>query len=173
MTPAHSVTPAEPLARFVLTRSHINWEDSARPRLRPEAFMPHPRNELSVFRIEGLDQNNVREIGEDVATRRGKTLIGRGEVTAGNIQSIGLRVEPKEPPPRHADILGWPALSGTPKGGQKPAETHRAADRRASQADSLMTSRYTIPIFPQVLALLKRLRDRGQIQHNASVLPAP
>ena len=77
--------------------------------------MPHPRIELSVFRIEGLDQNGVREIGENVATQRGKRLVGRGDVTAGNIQSIGLRVEPKEPPPRHADIMGWPALSGTPK----------------------------------------------------------
>jgi len=115
MTPAHPVVPSEPLARFILTRSHINWENSARPRLRPEAFMPHPRIELSVFRIEGLDQNGVREIGENVATQRGKRLVGRGDVTAGNIQSIGLRVEPKEPPPRHADVVGWPALSGTPK----------------------------------------------------------
>ena len=70
MTPAHPVIPSEPLARFILTRSHINWEDSERPRLRPEAFMPHPRIELSVFRIEGLDQNGVREIGVDVATQR-------------------------------------------------------------------------------------------------------
>src|SRR5438128_1120652 len=115
MTPAHPVIPSEPLARFILTRSHIKWEDSERPRLRPAAFMPHPRVELSVFRIEGLDQNGVREIGVDVATQRGKTLVARGEVTAGNIQSIGLRIEPKEPPPRHADIVGWPTLSGTPK----------------------------------------------------------
>ena len=68
------VTPDESIARYILTRSHINWEKPEQPRLRPEAFMPHPRIELSVFRISGLEPPAVKQIGEEVAKKREKKV---------------------------------------------------------------------------------------------------
>ncbi len=109
------VTETELIARFILTRSHINWESVEKPRLRPEAFMPHPRIELSVFRIGGLDQSEVNQIGGNVAALRQKTLIGHGQLSVKVVEQAKLSVRPKEPPPRHADIVGWPAPTGNPK----------------------------------------------------------
>ena len=76
--------------------------------------MPHPRIELSVFRISGLDAQAVRQIGEEVAKQREKQLVGHGGLKVKDVQAP-LSVQPKEPPPRHADVVGWPALSGNTK----------------------------------------------------------
>jgi hypothetical protein len=77
--------------------------------------MPHPLIELSVFRIGALAETEIRQIGEEVGRLRNKPLVGRGELTAAHVRKVGLDVKAKEPPPRHADIVGWPALSGTAK----------------------------------------------------------
>jgi len=77
--------------------------------------MPHPHIALSVFRILGLAEVEILQIGEEVGRLRSKPLVGRGELTAAHVRTLGLDVKAKEPPPRHADIVGWPALTGTPK----------------------------------------------------------
>jgi len=105
----------EPIVWFILTRSHINWEKTEHPRLRPEAFMPHPNIQLSVFRVGELDQLEVQQIDETVAFQRSKTLVGCGCLLVKHVIQTKLSVQPKEPPPRHADIVGWPVLSGNSK----------------------------------------------------------
>ena len=80
--------------------------------------MPHPHIELSVFRISALGELEVQQIGDDVARQRQKPLIARGEVEAGQIRRLGLDVAPAEPPPRHANIIGWPRSASNLKEGK-------------------------------------------------------
>lgn len=71
--------------------------------------MPNPRGELSVFRVQGLGETEIWDIGRNYVSRpQGKTLRGRGEVTASLVQQQGLVVEADDIPPRHANVLGWP-----------------------------------------------------------------
>ena len=97
--------------------------------------MPHPRTELSVYRIDGCSIEEVTAIGMEIAAERerkhrekqladGKpypadkrsfVYLGRGELQATDARSVGLEVVPKEPPARHANILGWPNLTGDRK----------------------------------------------------------
>ena len=72
--------------------------------------MPHPvRLDLSVFWIQGLESEEIWRIGEKhVAAPRGTKLYGTGNIAVADIQKHQLRVVSNEPPPRHADILGWP-----------------------------------------------------------------
>lgn len=68
-----------------------------------------PRHgEVSVFRIDGLDHSAIWEIGIDVAKKRARTLYARGDTGATDVRKVGLDVRPDEPPPRHANVIGWP-----------------------------------------------------------------
>lgn len=39
----------------------------------------------------------------------GNEIRARADLSVGAIQQLGLQVESAEPPPRHANIIGWPA----------------------------------------------------------------
>lgn len=130
-----SVRDHEPLARYILTASLLYKDNRAGTPLRPNAWIPHPTVELSVFRIEGWHENQITTQGEKVAAERevkhrnkvlregneypeGKTTFryhGRGEIITPEVRSVGLEVLPKEPPARHADIVNWPPLTGNKK----------------------------------------------------------
>jgi hypothetical protein len=69
--------------------------------------MPH-HGEVSVFRIDGLTETVIWKIGSDVAKKGDRTLYARGDTRASDITRVGLEVLPHEPPPRHADLVGWP-----------------------------------------------------------------
>ncbi|NJK90502.1 MAG: hypothetical protein HC904_00925 [Blastochloris sp.] len=125
----------EPLARYILTASFLYKDNRAGTPLRPNSWIPHPSVELSVFRIEGWQEEQVIAQGEKVASEReakhrnkilgegkeypeDKTTFryhGRGEIIAREVRSVGLEVLPKEPPPRHADVVNWPPLTGNKK----------------------------------------------------------
>ena len=97
------VADPEPLSRFLTSDSQFN---SGMPR--PSAFMPGPRDaKTSVFRQgpdpqEALWEMGDREIGTDRRVRAAAL------VPAGVVRQARLDVESHEPPPRHANIIGWP-----------------------------------------------------------------
>lgn len=115
------IAPNEVLSRFILTRSHLDWSNPDYPRLRPEALMPHPHVELSVFRTSALSMETVKNLGESVAAERSETdkrqvvLQGCGEIENSHVLAAGLNTIPAEPPPNHACIIGWPKLSANKK----------------------------------------------------------
>ena len=99
------VDNAERLARFVLTERHIRKSDGT---VRAEALIPSPHVELSVTRHRDLSNDDVWTLGEDVATKRMKPLIGRADFRAADARQQKLDVKPDEPPRNHANVLGWP-----------------------------------------------------------------
>jgi hypothetical protein len=129
------VADSENLARYVLSDSWLYKDDRPGCPLKPSAFMPHPRIELSVYRIDDWSAQQIKARGNEVADARenshrakqiaqGKSYPankrtfrnhGYGQILAGDVRVTGLDVTPKEPPIRHADIVRWPPISGNRK----------------------------------------------------------
>ena len=101
------VAPAEELAKFILSNSHFS---APKQRVKAAAFIPPPGKGSSVFRISELALEDVRIIGSAVAAARQppRTLYGHAALTARAVFEASLDVVAVEPPPRHADIVGWP-----------------------------------------------------------------
>lgn len=70
--------------------------------------MPPPDRRLSVFRISGLSEAEIWDIGENVGRQRDKALLGRADIEALPVYEVGLFIDPDDTPPRHANIIGWP-----------------------------------------------------------------
>jgi hypothetical protein len=73
--------------------------------------MPPPDLRLSVFRIDGLQLEEIWEIGQREvidAMCQPKRLHGIADVKVSTVQKNDLEVEPDNIPPRHANIIGWP-----------------------------------------------------------------
>lgn len=70
--------------------------------------MPNRNGEVSVFRVAGLNETEIWTIGGDVARSVARNLHGRAEIEARAVRQKDLDVVPAEPPPRHANIVGWP-----------------------------------------------------------------
>jgi len=68
--------------------------------------MPN-RGEVSVFRTSGLGASAIWEIGTKMKPMA-RTLHGRAEIRARAVRQKALDVMSAEPPPRHANIIGWP-----------------------------------------------------------------
>ena len=102
------VNPNESLARYLTHKNHFYHRDNA---VRYLAFMPRTDLRLSVFRIDGLELDEVWEIGQreviDVSPQL-KTLYGRADIKASKVREFNLEIHPSNTPPRHADICGWP-----------------------------------------------------------------
>lgn len=125
----------EPLARYVLTGSWLYKDGRAGTPLRPNAWIPHPHIELSVYRINGWNDSEITALGNIVASERETNhrakeiekgasypeekitfrYHGRGEILASEVRLVGLDVIPDEPPHRHAEIVNWPPLVGNKK----------------------------------------------------------
>jgi hypothetical protein len=104
----------EPLARFIFSRSHFS---PAKKIVKAPAFIPAPDDlKTSVFRIHELGERQIRDIGEDVGRTQNppRSPRARGEIevhaviNVGVNVGVGLDVIPDKPPPRHAEIIGWP-----------------------------------------------------------------
>jgi hypothetical protein len=106
-----TVDDNEKLARYIFSTRHFSRQPT---RVKMEAYMPS-RGEVSVFRINGLDQASIWEIGSDVAKKRERTLYARGDTNAEDVRKIGLNIRPDEPPPRHANIVDWPPDNEKPR----------------------------------------------------------
>jgi hypothetical protein len=101
------VTPSEVLSRFIM---QTNWYNLSDNRVKYAALMPNPKNgETSVFRISGISDREVWEIGDrEVGLKRDKPVLGRADIGVSFVITKGLKVVPSEPPVRHANIVGWP-----------------------------------------------------------------
>jgi hypothetical protein len=99
------VDPEEPISRYIFSSSHFSAQLS---RIKHNAFMPPPSGGTSVFRTSGLGEIEIWAIGQGISTQRGQQLHARGDLLTSDVLSLALAVEPSEPPPRHANITGWP-----------------------------------------------------------------
>ena len=97
---------SEILSRFIL---QTNWFSSLENRVKYAAFMPNRNGETSVFRTSGITDYEIWDIGDcEVSIKRGKAILGRADIRTNNVILKDLQVVPKEPPVRHANIIGWP-----------------------------------------------------------------
>lgn len=94
----------EVIARFILASRHLRGDAT----IRPEAFIPHPHEELSAYRICHLSEEAIWNGGRGVALYQGKRLYGRAEVVAVRIRAQALTVTADELPTNHITIAGWP-----------------------------------------------------------------
>jgi hypothetical protein len=99
------VADHERLSRFLVFRRWFNPEGKY---VKPAAFLPNQKLETSVFRTTDLDDATVWPLADDtVLNREGALLHGRGDILARQVRVTGLEIRAQEPPPRHADLVGW------------------------------------------------------------------
>lgn len=101
------VSNDELLTRFIVASSHIRPSTNT---VKPDAFVPHPRFELSLTRLRDASVEELWQEGERVAAIRSKPLYGRADVSVGAFQAEMLDVVAKPIPenPNHADAVQWP-----------------------------------------------------------------
>lgn len=91
----------EGLARYLTSSSYFGAG-----LVKPAAFMPDREAETSVFRHGREPRDELWRIGYLTANQR--TLHGAAIIRARHVRLASLDIRAKEPPPRHADIVGWP-----------------------------------------------------------------
>ncbi|HOF33646.1 MAG TPA: hypothetical protein PK624_06900 [Spirochaetota bacterium] len=106
------VTPNEMLARFVFQSKHFRSSDNT---VKPECFMPHPHQDMSVTRHRDIDESELWKLGSNAAAERSRksgtqiTMYGRADISAKDIFDTDLNIEPSEPPKNHANIKPFPS----------------------------------------------------------------
>ena len=80
--------------------------------VKPRAFEPNSISNppsLSVFRIHGLEDLDIWNIGRNVLNNsQNPHLHGRADILVSVVQQQGLHINPDNIPPRHANIIDWP-----------------------------------------------------------------
>jgi hypothetical protein len=101
-----SVEETELLARYVMQSSHFRSDLTVKPNL----FIPHPYQELSVTRHRNATEAEIWQVGFNVATQQQRTLHGRSDILTGDclVDSLRVTAQPFPDNPNHADIEGWP-----------------------------------------------------------------
>ena len=140
------VSDEEELARFVLTDSWLYKDNRPGCKVRWTALIPSPHIELSVYRIEGWTQEDVKTVGQNVADDREKNHrqkeiakgnnypsdkrtfrhLGHAALKAKSFRWVELDISWDEPPPGHSNVIGWP-----------PSVGNRKADEAAQMAKAL------------------------------------
>ncbi len=99
----------ERLARILVER-HFSVTKNL---VKYNAFMPALWNGVwstSVFDADELSDDELWAFGAiHVAAERGKPVYGHADVATEVVEKTGLLVERTKSPPRHCDIVGWPA----------------------------------------------------------------
>lgn len=104
------VANEETLVRFVFTSNHYNAQG-----VKWQAIMPDPANdETSVFRSYAGVPDDLWQQGLRIAGERTLTLHGAGCLSAALVLQASLAIKSVEPPPKHANIVGWPTIVGDP-----------------------------------------------------------
>ncbi|MFH7245684.1 MAG: hypothetical protein ACHWZW_22865 [Spirulina sp.] len=100
------VDETELLARYVMQKGHFRSDFSVKPNL----FIPHPYQELSVTRHRDATAAEIWQAGVNVATQQQRTLYGRSDVLTRDclIDSLRVTAQPFPDNPNHADVEGWP-----------------------------------------------------------------
>ena len=97
----------EALARFAISKGQFS-RVTRRPK--PNLLSPNPHVELSLSRVDDLDDDTIQALGDEVAQKRGRgSALGYAELQAVSPREIGLDVIADEPPLHHANITGWSA----------------------------------------------------------------
>lgn len=100
------INPSDDLTKYIFNKSQFS---SSNKRVKYSVFIPPSNRRLSVFCIECLSENEVWEIGNDVGIERKLTLLARADIKASSVTKTGLEIDADNIPPRHANIVGWPA----------------------------------------------------------------
>lgn len=98
--PEH-ISDEESLARFLNSSRLFN----ASGLIKPAVFLPR-NGETSVFRYEPNAGNEIWATAEQII-QEGRKTHGVAFIQALDVREIALDVHSKEPPRRHADIIGW------------------------------------------------------------------
>jgi hypothetical protein len=100
--------PSEITSRYLRQTNHYAPSIG---RVKPRAFHPSPKDgKTSIFRVQGLTEFEIWALGDEhIDLPFGGTLLALAEVSVEQITGLGLHVESAEPPPRHANIMDWPA----------------------------------------------------------------
>lgn len=101
------VEPSEKLSRFLTHKKHVRSDG----KVHPTAFEPDVRqnpHQLSVFRVDGLIDSHIWNIGKKVCAKNKWTLYGRADITALHILDKKLTIKPDNKPKGHANIIDWP-----------------------------------------------------------------
>jgi len=95
-----AVADEETLARFLTSSSYFSATA-----VKPAAFLPNPKAGMttSVFRH---DAGNLIQIARD--RRLDVSIHGAAVCNAAAVRAAKLEVVAEEPPPLHANIVGWP-----------------------------------------------------------------
>ncbi len=111
----------EDLARFLTSSSQFTAL-----MVKPSAYLPNPKDRAtSVFRHGRQQLEGLRQIArENIAGQR--TVHAVAVCNARHVRAAQLDVVAKEPPPRHADVIGWPWREADPELG-KAERKERAA----------------------------------------------
>ncbi len=97
----------EDLARYLTSSSHFNAT-----MVKPAAFLPR-QGENSVFRHGSEPRQVLWQLARDHAVGD-RTLHGAAIVKAQHVRAARLDVLASEPPPRHANIVGWASSESDP-----------------------------------------------------------
>lgn len=99
-----SILSTENLSRYIFSRS--DYGTIPELRVKYSLFIPKENEvKISVFRTDGLESQEIWDIGKDVAKKRASSLKGRADLLVEHVLQINLNVEADEPPPRHANIV--------------------------------------------------------------------
>jgi hypothetical protein len=110
---ATPISDTEPLTHYIYDSDDFT---ESTHRIDWRVFLPPKKgnftHEFSAFRIEGMTEPEVWELGD---TSSGRHTLARGDFRAPDVRKCRtngwkLDIEPSEPPPRHASIIGWPPV---------------------------------------------------------------
>lgn len=98
------INKEELVSRYIKTKSHIKTSTNS---IKHGAFMPpKDRQDLSVFRILGLTENDIWSLADKNIPFK---VIARANLKVNDIENINfLKVKEDEPPERHANIINFP-----------------------------------------------------------------
>lgn len=101
--------PDDLLARFLFFQKHFKRTEN---RATPEAFMPPPDLQLSVYLVTDMLADAVWDVGKGVlAQHRQPRLYGRADIDVAAVHAQKLKAFRDDDPPRHVSVLGWPSYS--------------------------------------------------------------
>lgn len=104
------VADDEPLTRFLTSSRYFSAAV-----VKPAAYLPNPKDGCtSVFRQGAEAMEVLRKMAEEHVLGE-RTLHGVAICSARHVRDAHLNVVADEPPPRHANIVGWPAVEGDPE----------------------------------------------------------